>query len=152
VKFLPALGALIFVGLALYASHASVRREKETTVQATKAEEQEDPGSRQTARAVAAANAFLKALDAKQRDKVLLTFDRAKNAGWSNLPVTMVARNGVRLGDLSKSQRAAAMDLLAAVLSKEGYQKMTDIMNGDEILATGKGGGKGKGGKGPRAM
>src|SRR5262249_25555700 len=67
----------------------------------------------------------------------------------SNLPVTMVARNGVRLGDLSKVQRAAAMDLLNAVLSKEGYQKVIDIMNGDEVLA--RGGGKGKG-KGAKAM
>ena len=150
IKFLPALGALLFVGLALYASRASVRPGKET-VQVPKAERQEDPGSRQTARAVAAANAFLKSLDAKLRDKVLLDFDSAKKAGWSNLPVTMVARNGVRLGDLSKSQRAAAMDLLAALLSKEGYRKMIDIMNGDEILATGGKGGKGKG-KSPRAM
>jgi hypothetical protein len=40
-------------------------------------------------------------------------------------------------------------------LSKKGYEKVIDIMNGDEILASGKGGGKGgkgKGGKSPKAM
>src|SRR6516162_4168105 len=154
LKFLPALGALIFVGLALYASQVSVRTAKddEGPVQNTSTA-QEKQGSGQTTRAVAAANKFLKSLDDKQRDKALLDFDSAKKAGWSNLPVTMVARNGVRLGDLSKAQRGAAMDLLAAILSKEGYQKMIDIMNGDEMLATGRGGkGKGKGGKGPKAM
>ena len=50
------------------------------------------------------------------------------------------------LGDLTKPQREAAMELLAAVLSKEGYQKTIDIMDGDQQLAEGKGG-KGKGGK-----
>ena len=149
LKFLPALGALIFVGLALYASQVSVRTAKddEGPVQNTSTA-QEKEGSAQTARAVAAANAFLKTLDPKLRDKAVLDFDSAKKAGWSNLPVTMVARNGVRLGDLSKAQRTAAMDLLAAILSKEGYQKMIDIMNGDEVLAQG----KGKVGKGPKAM
>jgi hypothetical protein len=138
-RVIPALGTLIIVGLAIYASQASVQ-----PVQQAK----EDQGSGQTTRAVAAANKFLKSLDDKQRDKALLDFDSAKKAGWSNLPVTMVARNGVRLGDLSKAQRGAAMDLLAAILSKEGYQKMIDIMNGDEMLATGRGGK----GKGPKSM
>ena len=149
LKFLPALGALIFVGLALYASQVSVRTAKddEGPVQNTSTA-QEKEGSAQTARAVAAANAFLKTLDPKLRDKAVLDFDSAKKAGWSNLPVTMVARNGVRLGDLTKAQRTAALDLLAAILSKEGYQKMIDIMNGDEVLAQG----KGKVGKGPKAM
>jgi hypothetical protein len=59
------------------------------------------------------------------------------------LPVTNVPRNGLRLGDLNQMQRSAAMDVVAAVTSKEGYQKVVDIMNADETLATGKGGGKG---------
>jgi hypothetical protein len=106
----------------------------------------QDKASPQTARAVATANTFLDSLDAKQRDKALLDFGSPKRSGWSNLPVTMVPRNGVRLGDLTKAQRAAAMDAVAAVLSKEGYQKVVDIMDGDQELV--KGGGKGgKGGK-----
>ena len=40
------------------------------------------------------------------------------------------------------------MDLLAVALSKEGYQKVIDIMNGDEQLAKGGGGKGGKGDKG----
>src|SRR5262245_21854398 len=106
-RFFPALGTLILIGLAVYASQASVRTAKDDT--------QEKQGTAQTPRAVAAANAFLDALDAKLRDRALLDFDSAKKSGWSNLPLTMVARNGVRLGDLSKAQRAAAMKLLAAI-------------------------------------
>jgi hypothetical protein len=89
------------------------------------------------AKAVAKANAFLQTLDAPQRGKVLLDFDSAKKPSWSNLPVTMVARNGLPLGELSKPQRTAALDLLAAVLSKQGYQKVIDIMDADDQLVQG---------------
>jgi hypothetical protein len=89
------------------------------------------------ANAVAKANAFLETLDGQQRAKVLLAFDSAKKPTWSNLPVTMVARNGLPLGELTKPQRAAALDTLAAVLSKEGFQKVIDIMNADDQLVRG---------------
>jgi hypothetical protein len=140
------LGALILVGVSFYASRGELPPAalSSTPAFATAAEQNGDAKpSAQTERAVAAANAFLESLDAKQRDKALLEFGSAKRAGWSNLPVTMVARNGVRLGDLTKVQRAAAMDAVAAVLSKEGYQKVVDVMDGDQELTTGKGGGKG---------
>jgi hypothetical protein len=87
--------------------------------------------------AVAKANAFLGTLDAQQRVKVLLDFDSGKKPSWSNLPVTMVPRNGLPLGELTKPQRAAALAALAAVLSKRGYQKVVDIMNADDQLVKG---------------
>jgi hypothetical protein len=145
-RFLAMLGALVLVGVSLYASRAALPSAVQANrLASTTAAERnaDDKPSAQTARAVAAATAFLDALDAKQRDKALLDFGSAMRAGWSNLPVTMVARNGVRLGDLTKVQRAAAMDAVAAVLSKEGYQKVVDIMDGDQELTAGKGGGKG---------
>ena len=58
----------------------------------------------------------------------------------------MTPRNGVALGELTKEQRALAMDVVASVTSKSGYQKVVDIMDGDQQLAEGKGGG----GRGPR--
>ena len=94
-------------------------------------------GDKTTTNAVAKADAFLEALDAGQRGKALFDYDSAKKSSWSNLPVTMVARNGLPLGELTKPQRAAALDLLAAVLSKEGYQKVIDIMNADDQLVKG---------------
>lgn len=100
---------------------------------------------------VAAAEAFLTALDPAQREKALLDFGSPKKPNWSNLPVTFVPRNGVKLGDLTKDQRDKAMGVVAAVLSKDGYQKVIDIMDGDQKLVDnpGKGGKAKDGGKGP---
>jgi Protein of unknown function (DUF3500) len=94
-------------------------------------------GDQVVANAVAKANAFLGTLDGQQRGKVLFEFDSAKKPSWSNLPVTMVPRNGLRLGELTKPQRAAALDAIAAVLSKQGFQKVIDIMNADDQLVKG---------------
>jgi len=151
-RLLPMLGTAVFVGLALYAAQAYQRADVGGAEAA-----QVDRAQPQTTRAVAAADKFLNALNETLRARALLDFDSGKRAGWSNLPVTMVARNGVSLADLTKAQRAAALDVVAAVLSKEGYQKVIAIMNGDEVLASGKGGkggkgAKGKGGKSPKAM
>src|SRR5207253_10916943 len=94
-------------------------------------------GDQVVANAVAKAKAFLETLDDRERGKVLYEFDSAKKPSWSNLPVTMVPRNGLRLGELTKLQRAAALDAVAAVLSKEGFQKVIDIMNADDQIIKG---------------
>ena len=94
-------------------------------------------GDQVVSNAVAKANAFLETLDPQQRGKALLEYESAKKPSWSNLPVTMVPRNGLSLGQLTKSQRAAAMNAIAAVLSKEGFQKIIDIMNADDQLVQG---------------
>jgi hypothetical protein len=138
IRFLPALGAGLLVGLSLYASRAAVRPEAEPIRPARPGPDAKGD-DKPTARAVAAANAFLESLDAKQRAKVVLPFDSPKKAGWSNLPVTLVPRNGIPLGDLTKKQRTAALATLAAVLSKQGYQKVLDVMNADDQLVKGKG-------------
>jgi len=61
-------------------------------------------------------------------------------ASWSNLPTGAFQRNGLRFGDLTSQQREAALALVAAALSREGYHKVTDIMNGDEVLKNAGGG------------
>jgi hypothetical protein len=132
--------AALLVGISLYASRSSPAPA-------------DDPKDKEpaapTPQAVAAANAFLDALDAKQREKALYEFGSAKKSNWSNLPVSFVPRNGVRIGDLTRKQRGLAMDVVAAVLSKGGYQKVVDIMDGDQKLAEGEGrGGRGRGGRG----
>jgi hypothetical protein len=98
--------------------------------------------------AAEAANSFLDALEAKQKEQAALEFGSAKKSNWSNLPTTVVRRNGIRMGDLTKEQRSKAMAVVAAVLSKEGYQKVLDIMEGDQKLAEQEGKDGGKGGKG----
>ena len=104
-----------------------------------------------TARIVAAAQAVLKTLDDAGRAKVQFPADSAQKAHWSNLPGPMFQRNGLRLADLTPPQRMAVMNLLTVALSRNGYQKVVEIMRGDEVLRTGGGGrgGRGPGGGGP---
>jgi hypothetical protein len=137
IRFLPALGAGLLVGLSLYASRAVVGPQAQL-IQPAQAAPDAKGDDNPTARAVAAANAFLDSLDAGQRARVALPFTSDKKPRWSNLPVTMVPRNGIRLGELNKKQRSAALATLAAVLSKQGYQKVIDVMNADDQLVKGK--------------
>ena len=88
-----------------------------------------------TARIVGAANRFLATLDEQQRGKLLFAFDdNAQRARWSNFPVRMTPRAGLKMGDLSAPQRSAAMSLLSSVLSARGYEKVQQIVEADEVL------------------
>jgi uncharacterized protein DUF3500 len=88
-----------------------------------------------TSRMVSAANAFLATLDEKQRQSVLFAFDDAKQrANWSNLPTSFVARAGLGLKELNAAQRTAALALVSSALSRRGFEKVEQIMEGDEIL------------------
>lgn len=148
LKFLSALAALAIVGISFYASGAMAPPASEPNLPAPAARQDKgDDKAAPTAKAVEAAKAFLASLDDAGRAKAAFDFKSPKKTGWSNLPVDFVPRNGVRLGDLTKAQRDAAMAVVAAVLSKDGYQKVIDIMNADEDLKI-NGGGKGKDGKG----
>ena len=92
---------------------------------------------------VSSASGFLSSLDEGQRSKVMFEFnDAAQRMKWSNLPTTMVPRAGLKMGDLSGPQRKAAMGLLAATLSKRGYEKVLAIVEGDEALRAASGGGR----------
>ncbi|MFO1514014.1 MAG: DUF3500 domain-containing protein [Verrucomicrobiota bacterium] len=91
--------------------------------------------SAQTQKIVAAATAFLDQLDPAQQDKLRFDFnDSAQRIRWSNLPVTMAERRGLRMGDLKPNQREAVMKLLTTVLSKMGYEKVVGIVEADEAL------------------
>src|SRR5437764_14702537 len=93
------------------------------------------PSSNVASKIVASANGFLGSLNEGQRSKVLFDFnDAAQRTKWSNLPTTMVPRAGLKMGDLTAPQRKAAMGLLAATLSKRGYEKVLAIVEGDEAL------------------
>ncbi len=141
-KSLALLAAVLLVGGTLYVSRS--------LPPPAPADGPNDPkAAAATPLAAAAANKFLEALTPEQRDKAQYEFGSPKKSTWSNLPVTFVPRNGVRLADLSKQQKSLAMDVLAAVLSKSGYQKVVDIMDGDQRLADEQArGGRGKAGPG----
>jgi hypothetical protein len=54
---------------------------------------------------------------------------------WTNFPVSDVPRPGLRMGELTVTERDAAHGLLKAVLSPMGYQKVLEIMAADQMLA-----------------
>ncbi|KAA9394509.1 DUF3500 domain-containing protein [Kocuria coralli] len=82
-----------------------------------------------------AATAFLATLSDEQRESLVYDYDdETKSTSWSNFPVTFVERAGLNLEDLTEEQRAAAMDVLEALLSEEGYETVTGIIGGDEFL------------------
>ena len=93
-----------------------------------------------TARAVAAAEAFLATLDSAQRVKANPDLNEKTRIVWSNLPTGMAMqvgateRNGVKLGDMTPVQEKAALALVAATLSRDGFQKAMAIVDADEVL------------------
>src|SRR5579862_5910039 len=93
-------------------------------------------GSDATEKSVAAARAFLATLDEHQRKVVNVDLNRDTRDKWSNLPtgIAPYPRNGMRLGDLTPVQQDAALKLVAAPLSPSGYQKVINIVNGDEVF------------------
>ncbi len=87
-----------------------------------------------TSRIVSAANAFLSTLDEKQRQSVMFAFDDDKQrARWSNFPTGFVPRGGISLKEMNATQRSAAMALVSAALSRRGFEKVQQIMEGDEV-------------------
>lgn len=103
-----------------------------------------------TSRIVSAANTFLATLDESERRHVLFAFDdEQQRKRWSNLPTTFVPRGGISLKQMTPGQRRAAMALVAAVLSRRGFEKVEQIMEGDEVLKTTEGNGPPPGRGGP---
>jgi hypothetical protein len=93
-----------------------------------------------TDKAVGAAKAFLATLDAAQRAKVSLPLNTTTRVIWSNLPTGIklqsgaLERNGMKLGAMTPAQEKAALALLAATLSPDGFQKVMHIVDADQVL------------------
>jgi hypothetical protein len=108
-------------------------------------------GQPATSKIVSAANAFLATLDETQRPKALFAFDdQQQRQRWSNLPTQFVPRGGIDFKGMNATQRSAALALVASVLSQRGYEKVQQIMEGDEVLKTKEGSGPPPGNKGGR--
>jgi hypothetical protein len=106
-------------------------------------------GQSPTAKIVSAANAFLGTLDQTQRQTVLFAFsDEKQRVRWSNFPVGAVPRAGISLKEMNDAQRSAAMTLVAAALSPKGFEKVQEIMDGDEVNKTNEANGNGGGPRG----
>jgi len=81
-----------------------------------------------------ATRAFLATMEDAQRAVALKPFDDPARRHWTNLPVGLEERTGLRYGELSSEARVAFHDLLTTVLSSQGYLKLTSIMQLDDIL------------------
>jgi len=100
------------------------------------------PSADATARAVTAADAFLATLDPGQRTKANVDLNEKTRTVWSNLPsgstlqTGATERNGLKLGDMTPAQEKAALALVAATLSRDGFQKAMEIVEADQVLET----------------
>ena len=80
-----------------------------------------------------AAADFLESLSAAQREAVSHAFSVDNRTNWSNTPIFVHDRPGLRFSELTETQRQVAHRLLRASLSSQGYQKITGIMRLDRI-------------------
>ncbi len=95
-----------------------------------------------TASIVTAANAFIATLsDAQKARTVYVAGDATQRARWSNFPTGIFQRNGVKIGELTDTQRAALLNVLSTALSAKGYAKIINIVNADQALKNSSSGG-----------
>ncbi len=93
------------------------------------------PGSGESAPVAAAAVGFRSMLSSAQRAQLDQPLSRASAIRWSNLPVGIVPRIGVRIGDLDARQAGALRTLLTATLSACGLKLYDEIRMADDVLA-----------------
>lgn len=94
-------------------------------------------------KAVCQATGFLGTLSSTELATANPAFtDTATRTKWSNLPTQLVARAGVKLGDVSTTSQAAAHELMATILNDTG--DLDGVRAADDYLAA-NGGGNGYG-------
>lgn len=77
---------------------------------------------------------FLNSLEASQQNEVMVPMEDSARVAWTNLPVGLAPRPGLRYGDLSEKSKIAFHQLLSELLSSQGYLKAFAIMQVDDIL------------------
>lgn len=83
---------------------------------------------------VVTANAFRDSLSASERARLEKPLDRANAIHWSNLPLGVVPRPGLRLGDLDAAKGKAAREMLAAALTACGLELLDEVRLADDAL------------------
>lgn len=78
-----------------------------------------------------AATDFLASLDEEQKAKATFSFDDEERFNWNFVPMV---RKGLPLEEMNEEQRQKAKAMLATVLSDEGYDKASSIMQLEEVL------------------
>lgn len=88
-----------------------------------------------SAEVLTAAQAFLATLGDDERSAVVAARTQDNLAQWSNLPDQLFERAGLRMDALNTEQQQAAMAVLQAALSPEGYTQIQQITAADGVLA-----------------
>ncbi len=77
---------------------------------------------------------FFAILPAEQQSQVLIAMEDSARTAWTNLPLGLAARAGLRYGDLSEESKIAFHKVLSSIFSSQGYLKTFAIMQVDDIL------------------
>lgn len=77
------------------------------------------------------ANEFLKTLSPELKSKTLFSREDSERYNMNFIPID---RKGPSFHDFTAKQKSAALELLKASLSKEGYRKTTDIIELENVL------------------
>ena len=89
-----------------------------------------------------AANQFLDNLSAEQKAKAAMPFDSDDRLRWHFIPNETFPRKGLMIKEMNEAQRRLANDLLRTGLSARGYNKVTAIIELEDILRAVETGGK----------
>jgi hypothetical protein len=89
-----------------------------------------------------AATQFLGSLTPEQKAKAAMPFDSEDRLRWHFIPNEMFPRKGLMIKDMNETQRRLAHDLLRSGLSARGYNKVTAIIELEDILKAIETGGK----------
>src|SRR5688572_6284656 len=86
------------------------------------------------AEVAAAVDGLLPLLSKDQRAALERPFDYATAVHWSNLPIALVPRTTLRLGDLDAAQAAAARRVFESALSACGLKLLDEVRLADDAL------------------
>lgn len=96
-----------------------------------------------TAKLVCLCEQFKASLSATQLTALELSYTYANIKTWSNLPASMSARKGLRLGDLTSTQVALAKAIvkqMSGTTSNEAYDEIQQLLLADDYLNANGGG------------
>ncbi len=79
-------------------------------------------------------NEFVASLSAEEKKLAIREVNDTSRVKWTNLPLGLAPRPGIRYGDLSESSKIHLHHILTTLLSSQGYLKSTSIMQLDEFL------------------
>ena len=77
---------------------------------------------------------LLASFSESQMQEVLLPFETVDRTQWTNLPVGLAPRKGLRFGDFTAESKIKFHRLLTQLLSSQGYLKTFAILQLDDIL------------------